>query len=107
VAPQEASALFVFAANTDPALDADFGRWLETEQLPRVAALPGVICARAFRTPGNAPGSSSHRFVATSHTQAPAVWESQAWSATWERQPMVQSATDTLGLKLRRYVRTS
>jgi hypothetical protein len=110
VAPQDGSGLFVFAANADAAIDAAFARWLEHELLPRVAAVPGVLCARAFRTPPDAPGSSSHRYVATVHTQAPAVCESKSWTAIWEgahAQSMLQSAQDTLRMTLRRYVKIS
>jgi hypothetical protein len=108
VAPQDGTGLFVFAANTDAAIDAAFARWLECELLPRVAALPGVLCGRAFKTPADAPGSSSHRHVATFHTEAPAVCESKAWTAIWEGErapPMLQSAKDALRMTMRRYVK--
>lgn len=110
VAPQEGSGLFVFAANVEAAIDEAFARWLEHEHLPRVAAVPGVLCARAFRTPADAPGSSSHRYVATFHTEASAVCESKAWTAIWDgahAQPMLQSAKDRLRMTLQRYVKAS
>jgi hypothetical protein len=108
VAPEEGSGLFVFAANTDAEKDEAFARWFEHEQLARVAAVPGVLCARAFRTPANAPGSSSHRYVATFHTQTPSVCESQAWATAWESesaQSFLRNGKDVLRLALRRYTK--
>jgi hypothetical protein len=107
-APQEGSGLFVFAVNTQAAIDESFAAWFEREHLPGAAAVPGVLCARAFRTPAEAPGSSSHRYVATFHAEAPAVFESTAWTAIWNGErarEMLQKAQDTLRIVLRRYVR--
>lgn len=107
VAPPEGTGLFLFATNTAPAVDAAFVRWFEGEHLTRTAAIPGVLCARAFRTPGNAPGSSSHRYVATFHTATPEVCGSEAWTAAWEDEgagAMFRQARDTLHLTLRRYI---
>lgn len=108
VAPEEGSGLFVLAANADTQNEEAFARWLEGDQLARAAALPGVLCARAFRTPADAPGSSSHRYVATFHTQTPAVCDSQAWRALWESesaQSMLRNAKDVLRIELRRYIK--
>jgi hypothetical protein len=110
VAPQEGTGLVVLAANARSADDDAFGRWLEGEHLARAAAVPGVLCARAFRTPADAPGSSSHRYVATFHTESPAICESHAWTQLWARedtQSMLRSAQDVLRLALRRYEKTS
>ena len=106
VAPQEGKGLFVFAANTQGASDDPFVRWFEGEHRARAAALPGVLCARAFRTPAGAPGSSSHRYLATFHMESPAVCESDAWTRLWqgeEAQSMLRTAKDVLALTLRRY----
>jgi len=57
VAPHEGTGLFVFAANPELANNESFAHWLASEHLARIAVVPGVLCARAFRTPDNAPGS--------------------------------------------------
>ena len=107
VAPSEGTGLFLFATNTGPGVDEAFVRWFEGEQLARTAAIPGVLCARTFRTPGDAPGSSSHRYVATVHIETPKVCRSEGWAATWEDESagsMLRKARDTLRLTLRRYI---
>jgi hypothetical protein len=106
VAPQGGSGLFLWAANAEPTAGEAFLRWFEGEHRARIAAVPGVLCARAFRTPADAPGSSSHRCVATVHTETPEVCLSDAWIAAWEAEgarSMFRHARDALRLSLRRY----
>ena len=108
VAPPQGTGLFLFAANVEPAVDEAFARWFEGEHLARIAAVHGVLCARAFRTPDDAPGSSSYRYVATFHTDTPGVCVSEAWTAAWTEEraeSMLPQARDTLRLTLRRYIR--
>jgi len=104
VAPDEAQGLLVSAMNIATELEAEFNEWYDTEHLPRLAALTGVLAARRFTSPG--PG---HKFVATYHLASPEICASKAWheaaNTQWTEklQPHLQ---DRLRLVLKRYVRT-
>ena len=105
VAPDNAQCLLVSAMNVAPEADAEFNAWYDTEHLPRLAALPGVLCARRFKSPG-----AGHKYVATYHLTSPEVCESAAWkevSSTPWTQKLLPHMSDRLRLVLRRYVRTT
>jgi hypothetical protein len=105
VAPDAAQGLLVSAMNVAPAADAEFNDWYDTEHLPRLAALPGVLCARRYKSPG-----VGLKYVATYHLTSPAVCESAAWkeaSATPWSQKLLPHVSDRLRLVLTRYVRTT
>jgi hypothetical protein len=108
VAPERGTGLFVWAFNTGVEFEPDSERWLEAEHMPRLAAVPGVTCARWFKTPADSPGSSSHKYVATCHLDAPPVCESAAWKKAWESDRMREMhgrMQDVLLVTLRRYTR--
>ena len=48
-AAADAGALLVASMNIDPADGADFTAWYNSEHLPQLAAVPGVLSARRFR----------------------------------------------------------
>ena len=104
VAPDNAQGLLVSALNVAPEADAEFNEWYDKEHLPRLAALPGVLCARRFTSPG-----AGHQYVATYHLTSPEVCASAAWkeaSATPWTQKLLPHLSDRLRLVLRRYVRS-
>lgn len=105
IAPDEAGGLLVFAMNVAPEAEAEFNAWYDTEHLPRLAALPGVLCARRFRSVGGA-----HKYVATYHLTAPAICESDTWREAaitdWTKR-ITGHTSDRLRLVLRRYVRST
>jgi hypothetical protein len=104
VAPNDAQGLLVSAMNVAPAHEAEFNEWYETEHLPRLSRIPGVICARRFTSPG-----AGHKYVATYHLTSPDICESSAWksaSSTPWMQKLVPHLSDRLRLVLKRYVRT-
>ena len=110
VAPERGTGLFVWAFNTGVELESDSEQWLEAEHMPRLAAVPGVTCARWFKTPADSPGSSSHRYVATYHLDSPPVCESITWNKAWESERMHEMRgrmQDVLLLVLRRYTRNA
>jgi hypothetical protein len=90
--------------NVTPELESEFNEWYDTEHLPRLRALPGVISARRFKSPG-----AGHRYVATYHLTSADVGISPAWQAIndtpWARKILPQ-VRDRLRLVLKRYVRT-
>jgi hypothetical protein len=104
VAPDDARGLLVSAMNVAPDAEAEFNAWYDTEHLPRLAALPGVLCARRFKSPG-----AGLKYVATYHLTSPEVCASAAWKAAAETpwtQKLMPHMSDRLRLVLRRYVRS-
>ncbi len=61
-APAGAGALLAATMNVDPAAEHEFNEWYNTEHLPQLAAVPGVLCARRFRV---ADSASERKYVAT------------------------------------------
>lgn len=104
IAPDEAQGLLVSAMNVPRELDAEFNAWYDTEHLPRLAQVPGVLCARRFTSPG-----AGHKYVATYHLTSPDVAASKAWqeaSLTAWTEKLKPHLKDRLRLALKRYVRT-
>ena len=109
VAPDEANGLLVFTTNVDPEVETEFNSWYDTEHIPRLAALPGVLMARRFRAAGpSIAGSGDRKYIATYHLTSPEVCETEAWKeaamTSWTRK-MVPHLKDSLRLRCRRYVR--
>lgn len=69
-----AGGLLVFAMDVDPAAEEDFNAWYDTEHLPALRAVPGVLLGRRFRV-----HRGDHGYVATYHVADPAVGTSDAW----------------------------
>ncbi len=104
IAPDDAQGLLVSAMNVAPSVDAEFNEWYDKEHLPQLAALPGVLCARRFTSPG-----AGHKYVATYHLTSPGICASDAWkkiSSTPWTQKLAPHMSDRLRMVLRRYVRT-
>jgi hypothetical protein len=104
-APHDAQGLLVSAMNVAPEADVEFNDWYDTEHLPRLAALPGVLCARRYKSPG-----AGYKYVATYHLTSPEICASAAWkeaSSTPWTQKLIPYMSDRLRLVLRRYVRTT
>jgi hypothetical protein len=110
VAPDEAAGLLVFATNVAPEAEAEFNEWYDTEHIPRLSALPGVLMARRFKAAGAAiAGSADRKYVATYHLTSPDVCASADWKEAaltpWTRK-MQPHLKDSLLLRCKRYVRT-
>ena len=106
IAPQEAGGLLVSAMNVAPEAEAEFNQWYDTEHLPNLAALPGVLCARRFRS----VGGGMHKYVAVYHLVSPDTCETDDWrraSQTPWTDKIGKHLSDRLRLRLRRYVRQS
>ena len=104
-APDGAGGLLVSAMNVAQQCDAEFNAWYDTEHLPRLAALPGVLCARRFKSVGG-----GHQYVALYHLSSPAVCESAGWHTAaiteWTKKISAHTS-DRLRLVLRRYTRNA
>lgn len=76
VAPEGAAAMLFFAMNVDPAHEAEFNRWYDTEHLPLLAAVPGVITARRYCATASDP-----KYIAMYYLESRDVVKSDGWQA--------------------------
>jgi len=104
VAPSGAGGIVLNAMNVAPELEAEFNEWYDKEHIPALAAVPGVLAARRFRT----TDGSNRKYVALYHLASPDVPDGAAWKTarqsdwTSRLQPHFR---DHLRLVCRRYVR--
>jgi hypothetical protein len=102
IGPAGAGGLLVASMNVDPAAEHEFNEWYDTEHLPQLAAVPGVLCARRYR------GSGERKYLALYHLASPDVAKSDAWrkaaDTPWT-QRMRPQFRDMLVLRCKRYVR--
>jgi hypothetical protein len=100
-----AEALLVASMNIDPAAEADFTEWYNTEHLPQLAAVPGVLSARRYRATDT---ESERRYLALYHLRDAGVSRSEAWSnaanTPWSER-MRPHFRDLLVLRMNRYQR--
>jgi hypothetical protein len=103
-APESGGILLV---GMTPAADDEvaFNHWYDKEHVPALAAVPGVLCARRFRTTNGA----ATKYAALYHLTEPGVQESAAWKAASAATPMPPAVreriTGRVRLVCRRYVR--
>jgi hypothetical protein len=74
VSPGGAAALFIVAMDIAESAEDEFNDWYDTEHIPLLTAVPGVICARRFRTLRGAP-----RYAAIYHLTDPHAYASAPW----------------------------
>jgi hypothetical protein len=105
----DAGALLVASMNVDPANEDAFNTWYNTEHLPQLAAVPGVLCARRFRATDTEP---ERRYLALYHLRDAGVSRSQAWARAANTPPRRQTPEtmrpnfrDMLILRMNRYRR--
>ena len=82
-APAEAGGALLFAMNVKPEAEADFNAWYNEEHVPNLAAVPGTLCARRFKTNGG-----SHKYIAFYHLAGPEVVTSEAWKMLQPMSPV-------------------
>ena len=78
-APEGAGGLLLNAMNVAPEAEDDFNAWYDEEHLPALAAVPGTLAARRYRS--GEDGEGTHRYVAIYHLQSPEVAGSASWKA--------------------------
>jgi hypothetical protein len=104
-AATSAGALLVASMNIDPAVEADFKEWYNTEHLPQLAVVPGVLSARRYRATDT---ESERRYLALYHLRDGGVSRSDAWSKAantpWTER-MRPHFRDMLVLRMNRYQR--
>jgi len=101
-----AGGLLVNLMNVAPEHEADFNRWYNEEHIPALAAVPGTLAARRFRS----TDGQSQRYLALYHLASPEVPDTQAWkqaaNSPWTERLRPQFR-DHLRIVSRRYVRAA
>ena len=104
-APAGAAALLLIAMNVAPEQEHEFNEWYNTEHLPQLGAVPGVLAARRYRGTG-----ATQRYAAIYHFANPDVPNSAAWKTAantpWTER-MRPNFRDFLRLDCRRYSRAA
>jgi hypothetical protein len=72
--PGNAGGLLLNSMNVDAAAETEFNEWYNTEHIPMLGAVPGVLCARRFKAT-----SANRRYVALYHLESPDVQATAAW----------------------------
>ncbi len=104
-APTGAAALMLIGMNVAPEHEHEFNEWYNTEHVPALASVAGVVCARRYRGTG-----ATQRYVALYHLEAPEVLRSTEWRQTADTpwtQKMRPQFRDLLRIECRRYVRAA
>jgi hypothetical protein len=111
--PDNARGFLLNSMNVDPAAEAEFNEWYDTEHIPALAAVPGVLAARRFRAtvslqPTGLSRRANRRYVALYHLVSPDVQATPAWKSAadteWTRR-MRPHFRDHLRLVCKKYVR--
>lgn len=76
-APSNAGGLLLNAMNVTAEAEDDFNAWYDEEHLPALAAVPGTLAARRYRS--TEAGGGTHKYVAVYHLKTPEVTFSDAW----------------------------
>jgi len=104
-APTGAAALLVASMSVEPGAEADFNAWYDTEHLPQLAAVPGVLAARRYRATDQ---ESERRYLALYHLRDAGVSRSDAWAKAantpWSER-MRPHFRDLLVMRMNRYQR--
>ncbi len=105
LAPAGAGGLLVASMTPDPDAEAEFNEWYDTEHLPRLAAVPGVLAARRYRA---TDAASERQYLSLYHLAHVDVSRSAAW-ATASETPwtarMRPRLRDLMVIRMNRYER--
>jgi hypothetical protein len=72
--PQDAGGLIITAMDIDAAVENEFNDWYNTEHIPILTKLPGMLAARRFRAERGAT-----RYLALYHVTDPAIYAKPSW----------------------------
>ena len=105
LAPENAGGLLLVGMTPAADVETEFNAWYDTEHVPALARVPGVLAARRFR----AESSSGPKYVALYHLAAPKVVTAPEWQQASQSTPMPQhmrpKITDRLRLVCKSYTR--
>jgi hypothetical protein len=82
LAPENAGGLLLVAMTPPPQHEIEFNAWYDTEHVPALARVPGVLSARRFR------GNGQQKYVALYHLASPDVISGADWKRASEGTPM-------------------
>jgi hypothetical protein len=104
MAPSGGGGLLLVGMSPSAEVETNFNAWYDTEHVPALARVPGVLCARRFWGSGTGP-----KYIALYHLTGPGVVDSAEWKAASGSTPMPQRVrdhiTNRLRLVCRNYVR--
>jgi hypothetical protein len=102
-APSNAGGLLLVGMTPAPQVETAFNAWYDTEHVPALARVPGVLSARRFRASGGP------KYVALYHLASPEIVGGSDWKRASESTPMPAQVrphiTDRLRLVCRNYRR--
>jgi hypothetical protein len=96
VAPSSAGGLLLVGMTPAPDVEGAFNAWYDNEHVPALARVPGVLCARRFRTK-----ASGTKYIALYHLTSPGVVDTAEWKDASGSTPMPQRVRDQIGNRLR------
>jgi hypothetical protein len=96
IAPANAGGLLLVGMTPATEVEAAFNTWYDKEHVPALAGVPGVLCARRFRTSGGGP-----KYVALYHLTFPGVVDTAEWKDASGSTPMPQHVRDQISNRLR------
>ena len=79
-----------------PEVEAAFNQWYDQKHVPALASVPGVLCARRFRTSGGGT-----KYIALYHLSSPGVVDTPEWKDASGSTPMPQRVRDQISDRLR------
>jgi hypothetical protein len=103
--PTDAGGLLFVAMNVAAQAEAEFNQWYDAEHIPRLADVPGCLCARRFKAQ-----SGSHKYFAVYHLASPDVCASKLWKEAAHTPWTAKIIAHTGGMvrvPMRRYVRAA
>jgi hypothetical protein len=95
-APANAGGLLLVGMTPGADVETAFNAWYDTEHVPALARVPGVLCARRYRT-----GAGGTKYVALYHLASPGVIDSAEWKQASASTPMAQHVRDQITNRLR------
>jgi hypothetical protein len=96
-APDNAGGLLLVGMTPAPQDETAFNAWYDTEHIPALARVPGVLSARRFR----AGSTSGAKYVALYHLTSPEVITGPEWKRASESTPMPQPIRPHISDRLR------
>ena len=95
-APANADGLLLVGMTPGAEVETAFNAWYDTEHIPALARVPGVLCARRYRTSAGNP-----KYVALYHLASPGVIDTSEWKQASGSTPMPQRVRDQITNRLR------
>lgn len=104
--PAGAGGLVLVSMVIAPDVAQDFNAWYDTEHIPALTAVPGVMASRRYKAP--AAEAKGTRYTAIYHLTGTDVLETEAWqtaaTSPWTER-MFPHFQDFVWIRARRYVR--